>query len=125
MPLVQIDLNRTTFETFGTQIGDEIHRALVIGLGVPEGDRFQVFRPRRDGELIYDLEFGGVHRTGLVLIQVLTVPWYTAAQKQTFFTEAAERLERLGVPRTDIFIAMTENRREDWYAGGPTTAHDS
>ena len=54
MPLVQVDLPRALFEEKGTQIGDEVHQAFIDALEVPADDRFQIFRPREAGELVFD-----------------------------------------------------------------------
>jgi phenylpyruvate tautomerase PptA (4-oxalocrotonate tautomerase family) len=117
MPLVQIDLPRPLFEQKGTQISAGIHRALVDALEMPADDKFQVFRPREAGELVFDPGYGGVDRKNLILIQVLMVHRYTVEMKRELYRHIVTRLADIGVRREDIQIAVTENNYEDWYAG--------
>jgi hypothetical protein len=81
MPLVQIDLPRPLFEEKGTQISEEIHQAFIDSLEIPADDKFQVFRPRDAGELVFDPGYGGVDRRSLIVIQVLMVHRYTVELK--------------------------------------------
>jgi phenylpyruvate tautomerase PptA (4-oxalocrotonate tautomerase family) len=117
MPLVQVDLPRSLYAEKGTQISDEIHQAFIDALEIPADDRFQVFRPREDGELVFDPGYGGVDRQSLVLIQVLMVHRYTVELKRELYRQLVTRLAAIGIRREDIQIAVTENHYEDWYAG--------
>jgi hypothetical protein len=82
MPLVQIDLPRPLFEKKGTQISEEIHQAFIDSLEIPADDKFQIFRPRDAGELVFDRGYGGVDRQNLIVIQVLMVHRYTVELKR-------------------------------------------
>lgn len=117
MPLVQVDLPRPLFEQQGTQISTEIHQAFIDALGIPADDKFQVFRPRATGELLFDPGYGGVDRRNLILIQVLMVRSYTVELKRDLYRHIVTRLAAIGVRSEDIQIAVTENHHEDWYAG--------
>jgi hypothetical protein len=117
MPLVQFDLPRPLFEQQGPQISAEVHQAFIDALEVPADDKFQVFRPREDGELVFDPTYGGVDRQNLVLIQVLMVHRYPVALKRELYQHIVTRLGTLGIHSEDIQIAVTENGYEDWYAG--------
>lgn len=117
MPLVQVDLPRLLLQEQGTQISAEIHQALIDALEMPADDKFQVFRPREAGELVFDPGYGGVDRRSLILIQVLMVHRYTVEQKRELYRHIVTRLAAIGVRREDIQIAVTENHYEDWYAG--------
>jgi phenylpyruvate tautomerase PptA (4-oxalocrotonate tautomerase family) len=117
MPLVQVDLPRALFEEKGTQIGDEVHQALIDALEVPADDRFQIFRPREAGELVFDPRYGGVDRRSLIVIQVLMVRRYTVELKRELYRRIVTRLAGIGIRPEDIQIAVTENYYEDWYAG--------
>jgi hypothetical protein len=117
MPLVQVDLPRPLFTERGPQISAEIHQAFIDALEIPADDKFQVFRPREDGELIFDPGYGGVDRQNLVLIQVLMVHMYTVEAKRALYRAIVTRLGALGIRPEDIQIAVTENHFEDWYAG--------
>lgn len=117
MPLVQVDLPRPLFEQQGTQLSNEIHQAFIDALKIPADDKFQVFRPREAGELLFDPGYGGVDRRNLILIQVLMVRMYPVELKRELYRHIVTRLAAIGVRPEDIQIAVTENHHEDWYAG--------
>lgn len=117
MPLVQVDLPRALFEEKGTRISDEIHQAFIDALAIPADDKFQIFRPREAGELVFDPGYGGVERRSLIVVQVLMVHMYTVELKRELYRHIVTRLSAIGIRREDIQIAVTENGYEDWYAG--------
>jgi hypothetical protein len=117
MPLVQFDLPRPLFEEKGTEISEEVHLAFIDALDIPPDDKFQVFRPRDNGELVFDPSYGGVDRQSLMVIQVLMVHRYPVALKRELYRALVARLGKVGVRPEDIQIAITENGYEDWYAG--------
>ena len=117
MPLVQVDLPRALFDEKGGKISSEIHQALIDSLAIPADDKFQVFRPRDEGELVFDPGYNGVDRRSLILIQVLMVHMYPVDRKRELYRHIVTRLDAIGVRPEDIQIAVTENGYEDWYAG--------
>lgn len=117
MPLIQVDLPRPLFEEQGPRISDEIHQAFIDSLAIPADDKFQIFRPREAGELVFDPGYGGVDRRSLIVIQVLMVHMYTVELKRELYRHIVTRLSGIGIRPEDIQIALTENGYEDWYAG--------
>lgn len=117
MPLVQVDLSKSMHQKFGKAMSEELQKACVESLDAPANDKFQVFRPREEGELVFDPTYNNVDRQNLVLIQVLMVHKYSADTKRKFYRNLVLKLEALGIRREDIQIAVTENGFEDWYAG--------
>ena len=117
MPLVQVDMPCALYEAHGQQMSAELQRAFVEALDVPADDKFQIFRPRDDGEIVFDPGYGGVDRRNLVLIQVLMVHRYSVEMKRRLYHAMVEKLTALGLRREDIHIAVAENGYEDWYAG--------
>lgn len=117
MPLVQVDLPRALFDEKGGKISSEIHQALIDSLVIPADDKFQVFRPRDEGEIIFDPGYNGVDRRSLVLIQILMVHMYPVDRKRELYRHIVTRLDAIGVRPEDIQIAVSENGYEDWYAG--------
>jgi hypothetical protein len=117
MPLVQIDLPRPLFEERGQDIAREVHQAFIDSIDVPADDRFQILRPREEGELIWDPTYGGVDRQSLIVIQVLAVRRYKVEEKRELYRHLITRLEGIGVRREDIQIGLVENYYEDWFAG--------
>jgi phenylpyruvate tautomerase PptA (4-oxalocrotonate tautomerase family) len=117
MPLVQVDLPRPLFAEKGAQISAEIHQAFIDSLAIPADDKFQIFRPREAGELVFDPGYGGVDRRSLIVIQVLMVHMYSVELKRELYRHIVTRLSAIGIRPEDIQIAVTENGYEDWYAG--------
>jgi phenylpyruvate tautomerase PptA (4-oxalocrotonate tautomerase family) len=117
MPLVQVDLPRALFDEKGGKISSEIHQALIDSLAIPADDKFQVFRPRDEGELVFDPGYNGVDRRSLILIQVLMVHMYPVDLKRELYRHIVTRLDAIGIRPEDIQIAVSENGYEDWYAG--------
>jgi phenylpyruvate tautomerase PptA (4-oxalocrotonate tautomerase family) len=117
MPLVQVDLPRALFDEKGGKISSEIHQALIDSLAIPADDKFQVFRPRDEGEIIFDPGYNGVDRRSLILIQVLMVHMYPVDLKRELYRHIVTRLDAIGIRPEDIQIAVSENGYEDWYAG--------
>jgi hypothetical protein len=117
MPLVQIDLPHALFVEKGREIGVELQAAFADTTSVPLNDRFQIFRPRNAGEIVFDPTYGDVDRRNLMIIQVLMVHQYPVDQKRDLYRAMVNRLAKLGIRKEDIFIALHENSFEDWYAG--------
>ena len=119
MPFVRIDVLEGRSDEQLAAIGDAIHRAMVECFGVPERDRFQIITEHRRGRLIYNPEYLDVARTDRVLIvQILFSSGRTTEQKAAFFARAAELLvEKAGMRREDVTIALHENTRADWSFG--------
>jgi hypothetical protein len=117
VPLIQVHLDRETFDRDHEKIGEAIHDAQVVALGIPADDRFQIFQPHDAGELKFDPGYNGVDRQRLLVIRVIAVHMYDVATKRRFFQAVADRLEPLGIRPQDVLISLTENGFEDWYAG--------
>ncbi|MDR3483455.1 MAG: tautomerase family protein [Bradyrhizobium sp.] len=117
MPLVQVDLPRALFDQKAVEIGLELQAAFVEAAGVPPDDKFQIFRPRDAGEIVFDPTYGGVDRRELMIIQILMVHHYPVDRKRGLYSNMVNRLVKIGIRKQDILIAVTENGFEDWYAG--------
>ncbi len=117
MPLVQIDLDRTLMQQKKTEISERLQQAFVDALGAPADDKFQIFRPHDDGELIADPGFWGVDRRSMVSIQVTMVHRYPVDTKLELYRAIAKNLEDIGIRHEDVFVSLLENGFEDWYPG--------
>ena len=117
MPLIEVHLDRTTFTDHSQAIGEAIHAAQIQTLKIPADDRFQVFTPHNDGEVVYDPGYGGVDRQSLIIIRVTAVAMYDAVTKKAFFEAVVSHLERIGIRPEDVLISLVENDFDDWYAG--------
>jgi hypothetical protein len=117
LPFIQVHLAREVFDSSHEEIGRAIHEAQIAALGIPAGDRFQVFQPHDTGEIKFDPGYNGVDRRNLLLIRVIAVHVYSTAIKQLFFQSVVDKLEPLGIRSEDVLICLTENGFDDWYAG--------
>jgi phenylpyruvate tautomerase PptA (4-oxalocrotonate tautomerase family) len=117
MPLVRIDLPESAPPAQRRAIADGVNAALVRGLGMHENDRFQVIRSLPVESFAYDRHYLGVDRAAVVFVQILMVRGYSSETKKATFLAIAEELEAAGVRPDDVFVAVTENGPEDWYAG--------
>jgi hypothetical protein len=117
VPLITIDIDRS-LSGREDEISTELHQAFIDSVGIPDNDKWYVFRPHEAAELIYDPTHGGVDRHALLLnIQVTLVRGYDVSSKYELFQHIARRLDAIGIRHEDILVSLNENGGEDWYAG--------
>jgi len=114
MPLVHISLKQQLSPAKRRAIADTVHRALVEGLGIPAGDRFQIIGTYGD-DLIYDAHFLGIERTdGIVIIEIELASGRTVEQKKKLFKAIADGLAaEQGFRPEDVFVGLIEVAREN------------
>ena len=117
MPLIRVDLPRSLFDESGPAMSTAIHRAQINALDIPPDDKFQVFHPHEEGEMIFDPTYGGVDRRRLIVIQIVMVRRYTVEIKRRLYRAIVEGLTEVGIRAEDLQIAVVENYYEDWFAG--------
>lgn len=117
MPLIEVHLARSTFIDHGPAMGDAIHAAQIEALDIPADDRFQIFSPHDDGELVFDPGYNDVDRQALIVIRVTAVHMYSVAKKKEFFSAVVRNFTPLGIRPQDVLISLVENGFEDWFAG--------
>ena len=122
MPYIQIELDKKLYDEKRDAISDAIHSAQVelTELGIPEGDKFQIFRPREPGESVFDPSYNSVDRQNLLLIQITLVRRHPVSQKHDLNANIVKKLGEIGIRAEDILISMTENGFEDWKLGDVT-----
>jgi len=118
MPLVRVDLRKGKSPDYRRTIGRVVYEAL-LGVGVPQDDRFQVISEHDDENFFFDADYLGVHRTDdIVIIQITWSEGRTLDQKKALYKAIADGLNgSLGVRREDVFINLVEVRRENWSFG--------
>ena len=119
MPLVRISVLKGRSAAQRRALGDAVHRALVETIDVPALDRFQVITEHERGDLVYDPEFLGIHRTDdLVFIQITLSRGRSLAQKRALYRRIAANLhESTGLRPEDVLDSLVEVGREDWSFG--------
>ena len=119
MPLVRISLHKGKPATYVRAIADGVHQALHAVYNVPADDRFQLIHQHEPGELIYDPDYLGIHRTDdVVFIQIVASNTRDTPTKQALYRAIAERLTgNPGLRPEDIFVTITPNSRDEWSFG--------
>jgi len=119
MPLVRISLIKGKPPTYIRAVADGVHRALHEAYNAPVDDRFQLIEQREAGELIYDPDYLGIHRTDdIIIIHVFAGNWRDAAMKQAFYNRVVELLaDDPGMRPQDVQIVISSNERADWSFG--------
>jgi 4-oxalocrotonate tautomerase len=118
MPLVRIDVRKGKDAAYRQKIGQVVYQAMV-GVGVPENDRFQIIAEHDADGFKFDPDYLGIHRTeDLVMIQITWNEGRTLAQKQTLYKTIADGLQAaIGLRREDALINLVEVKKENWSFG--------
>jgi 4-oxalocrotonate tautomerase len=118
MPLVRIDLRKGKDAAYRHEIGRVVYEALV-GIGVPQKDRFQVINEHDDNGFLFDADYFGIHRSNdLVMIQITWSEGRTLEQKKTLYKTIVDGLHAaIGLRTEDVFINLVEVKRENWSFG--------
>jgi 4-oxalocrotonate tautomerase len=118
MPLVRIDLRKGKADAYRQEIGRVLYEALV-GVGVPEKDRFQVIAEHDASTFLFDPSYLGVERTDdLVIIQITWNEGRSVEQKKALYKAIADGLAKsLGIRPQDVLINLVEVKKENWSYG--------
>lgn len=126
MPIVRIDLKKGKSADYRRSIGRVVYEAMV-GVGVPQGDRFQVINEHDDGNFLFDPAYLGIARDDdLVMIQITWNEGRTTEQKKALFKAIAEGLAATpGVRPENVFVNLVEVKRENWSFGNGVAQYAS
>jgi len=118
MPLARIDLRKGKDAAYRREIGRVVYDAM-IGVGVPQKDRFQVVHEHDADDFFFDAEYLGIHRSDdLVIIQITWNEGRTVEQKKALYKAIAEGLHAaVGLRLEDVFINLVEVKKENWSFG--------
>jgi phenylpyruvate tautomerase PptA (4-oxalocrotonate tautomerase family) len=118
MPLARIDLRKGKDAAYRQEIGRVVYEAMV-GVGVPEKDRFQIIAEHAADNFLFDPSYLGIERTdNLVIIQITWNEGRTLEQKKALYKAIADGLAKSpGVRPQDVFINIVEVKRENWSFG--------
>jgi phenylpyruvate tautomerase PptA (4-oxalocrotonate tautomerase family) len=119
MPLVYVSLLKGKSREHINAVSDGVHQALIDAYNVPADDRFQVIHQHEPGELIYDTDYLGIHRTDdVVFIHIIAGNWRDTATKKALYKAIADRLaENPGLRREDVQVILSSNARDEWSFG--------
>jgi phenylpyruvate tautomerase PptA (4-oxalocrotonate tautomerase family) len=118
MPFARIDLRKGKDATYRQEIGRVVYEALV-GVGVPQKDRFQVINEHDAADFLFDADYLGIHRSDdLVMIQITWNEGRTLEQKKALFKAIADGLKTaIGLRPEDVLINLIEVKKENWSFG--------
>ena len=118
MPLARIDLRKGKDAAYRREIGRVVYEAM-IGVGVPQKDRFQVIHEHDADDFLFDADYLGIHRTDdLVIIQITWNEGRTVEHKKALYKAIAEGLHAaVGIRTEDVFINLVEVKKENWSFG--------
>jgi 4-oxalocrotonate tautomerase len=119
MPLVRIDLLAGKTPEYHAQLGQVVYQAMVETLNVPKDDRFQIIVDHAKGNLIFDRDYLGIHRSDdCVFLQITLNGGRTVEMKQRFYKAVADGLqETLKLRPEDVVINLVEVQKENWSFG--------
>jgi 4-oxalocrotonate tautomerase len=126
MPLVRIDLLKGKDAAYRQNVGRVVYEAM-IGVGVPEKDRFQIISEHDENNFIFDPTYLGIERTNdLIIIQVTWNDGRTLDQKKVFYKSIVDGLVlAVGIGPEDVLINLVEVRKENWSFGNGIASYAS
>jgi phenylpyruvate tautomerase PptA (4-oxalocrotonate tautomerase family) len=119
MPLVRINLAAGKSPEYRRTIGDVIYESMLSTIDVPVNDRFQLFSEHAPGTFSIDPTYLEIQRSpDWLVIEITLREGRTVEKKRALYQAIADGLhERLAVRRQDVFIVLTEVRKENWSFG--------
>ncbi|OYU49743.1 MAG: tautomerase family protein [Rhizobiales bacterium PAR1] len=117
MPFVRIDMMNHMPKSLQKEIADAVHSALVVTVGIPPDDRFQIVTTHTDN-LIYDPGYLGIVRTdNIVMIEIHLSVGRTLEVKKALFAGIKDRLVDLDLRGEDVMIHLIETEPVNWSFG--------
>ncbi len=121
MPLVRIDLSKTSTPELRKAVSDAVYNAMIEVANVPAHDKFQIITLHDQDQLVYPAEgyLGVSYTPNIIFIQVTWVAGRAIEVKKAFYKKIADDLHaKAGVRKEDVFISLVDSAREDWSFGG-------
>jgi len=121
MPLVTVTVRKPKTESFKAAVLDAVHAALV-GVGVPETDRFQRVLELDASDLRIDPRYpdaASPRGADFVLIEVLWSFGRSVKVKRQLLADLMQRLSAQGLDTEQVMVCFKETAWENWsFAGG-------
>ena len=121
MPLVRIDLAKTTTPELRRAVSETVYEAMTQIANVPAHDKFQIVTLHDADQLVYPAEgyLGVSYTPDIIFIHVTWVAGRSTEVKKAFYKKIADDLHaKGGVRKEDVFIVLSDTQREDWSFGG-------
>ncbi|UDL94069.1 tautomerase family protein [Lichenihabitans sp. PAMC28606] len=121
MPMVYIQMHEGKGAAYKKAVSDGIHVAMMDVLGVPDDTWDQFFNEHMPGNMVYDANYFGVHRSPDMIFIHFFFNTRPKEMKERFFERVADELTKhAGLRREDLLMAITEVPWENWWAYGRT-----
>jgi hypothetical protein len=122
MPLIRIDLEDSISLEVCEAISEGLHMAVVGALDeVPDEDDFQIMTVHAPGELKFHRSYAGrgavVQRDRVIYIEILIDGLHDGDVKRKLYANIAQELGAAGIKPDEIFVALSFNGPDDWWAG--------
>jgi predicted MFS family arabinose efflux permease/phenylpyruvate tautomerase PptA (4-oxalocrotonate tautomerase family) len=119
MPLATISLRRGKPLAYRRAISENVHRALVEIVGIPDEDRFHLINEYDADGLLYHPSYLGIARSDDIVIIQITLRIGRSRETRVALHRriAALLAENPGVRPQDVFITLVENDYADWSVG--------
>ena len=119
MPFIRTAVPKGSSSGFKTAIVEGIHQALVLAIGMPSDELFNLITEYEPDNFYYDRRFNGVARSDqLVVIEITMRRGRSDAMKKALYAAIAANLQTgANVSTADIFIFTHENDYSDWSVG--------
>ncbi|RTL51866.1 MAG: tautomerase family protein [Bradyrhizobiaceae bacterium] len=121
MPLVRIDLAKTSTPELRKAVSETVYNAMTEIANVPQHDKFQIITLHDSDQMIYPAEgyLGVSYTPNIVFIHVTWVAGRSTDVKKAFYKKIADDLHaKAGIRKEDVFIVLSDTAREDWSFGG-------
>jgi phenylpyruvate tautomerase PptA (4-oxalocrotonate tautomerase family) len=119
VPFVRVDALRAGQAKLDA-LGRAVHQALIDAIGIPADDLFQVLTSHdgATGAFRCDPDYLGVHRDGLVFIDITKRSRRTREQRQALYRRISELASTYAdAEPPNIFVTIQENDLPDWSFG--------
>jgi phenylpyruvate tautomerase PptA (4-oxalocrotonate tautomerase family) len=119
MPFVRTAVRKGTDAETKRRVVHGIHDALVVAIGMPPAELFNLVSDYEPADFFYDRTFNGIARSDhLVVVEITMRRGRSDAMKRALYAAITGNLEsQAGVSPKDVFIFMHENDYSDWSVG--------
>jgi phenylpyruvate tautomerase PptA (4-oxalocrotonate tautomerase family) len=119
MPFIRTTLPKNTPSSQRKIIVNGIHEALVVAIGMPEDELFNLVSEYTEDNFFYSKTFNGIARSeDFICIEITLRRGRSDAMKRDLYAQITHKLaESANISPKDIFIFMHENDYSDWSVG--------
>ena len=120
MPLIRIEIRQGWLSAEKSGLLDAIHAAAVEALRIPDEDRTQILTEHPADA--FEIPPGKGER--FTLVEITMFAGRSLDAKRHLYRAGVRNLGRLGIPPSDVLIALREVALENWGIRGGTPASD-